>query len=394
MPSYFKNFKSPAVLGEIDIYSFLDMVKNPKPERKEAILKAREYYNKGEQSSYNRLKGQLPCTTLNFTFSDWKNDQNIIAPTGFIYIDLDGTTELDSTNPLIFASWVSLSGNGKGILVKVENLSLDNFKDTYDAISKELCIESDNGASKATQFNVISYDSNLYVNNDSIAYEANVVINKNTPTTIAYNYKERKDATELGEETTLRYDNTEDIDFEGKDYIFYPNDKALFAKGWIPKRIPTGERNEMLSSLAYQFKGLNPKLPIKNLRLFIMNINRSRCLEPLDQIEVNHIVNKIAKMEVIEPFLNMPRRIVFNPKKSLSRRQKLSIANKLIGRRRSSMTIQELKDIVCSWDYNEHGKITQVKLAKVSGRNIKTIEKYYKNLKLSIAQINSKTDSS
>ena len=38
-------------------------------------------------------------------------------------------------------SWKSLSNNGRGILVKVNGLTVDNFKSSYLSIAKELNIE-------------------------------------------------------------------------------------------------------------------------------------------------------------------------------------------------------------------------------------------------------------
>jgi len=393
MLNHYKNVRSPEVLGEIDVYSFLDEVKKPKPERKEAVLKAREYYDNEEKSKYEALKKQLPCVTHNFTFNDWKNDKNIIAPTGLMYLDLDGTTGLDLNNPLIFASWISLSGNGRGILIKVEGLSLDNFKDTYKTISEELNIESDSYAGKATQFNVISYDSNIYINNDSSTYKAKQVI-KNTPTLITYNTKKRKDATEKGVKYGLSYNSIDDIDFEGEDYLFFPDEKELVSKLYIPAVIEIGARNTILSSIAVMCRGLNPKQSFEDFHSFISRVNRSRCVEPLKESEIFSITKKLENSDLVEPPLNSARRIIFNPKKGLTAKEKRTISCRKIAKLRVKKTIEYLKQIVLSWDSKKHGKITQKKLAEVANKNIKTIEKYYKNFKPEIQAINSKINSS
>lgn len=380
MPSYFKNVTEPAVIGEIDVYSFLDEVEKPKPSRKEAVLKARGFYNEGNKNKYDSLKKQLPCVTLNFTFNDWKNNNNIIAPTGFIYIDLDGTTELDLTNPLIFSSWISLSAKGRGVLVRVNNLSLDNFKDTYEAISKELGIVSDNDAGKATQFNVISYDPEPYINNNSITYEAKEVI-KATPTSLEYNIRERKDTYDLGGKHRVSYDNIHNIDFGDKDYIIFEDEKELIAKLWIPPVIHSGTRNNIISSICSQCKYLNPLMDSENFKRFILNINRSRCNPPLEDKEVLQIITKTEKSKITESIYDVERRVIFNPDTKLDKSQRRKITNQISGKIRSKSTLNELQEIINNWDFEEYGKITQVKLAKVSGRNIKTVEKYYKSLK-------------
>ena len=158
----YKNFKSPMVEGQIDIYHFLENIRKPIDSVRDKIIQARSLKAKGEDDLYSEMKAQLPCYTLSFVFDQRRRNENITASTGFIYIDIDGCIDIDFSNPYIFASWISLSGNGRGILVKVEDLTQDNFKTNYSLIAKELNINADVEAGKASQFNVNSYDENLY----------------------------------------------------------------------------------------------------------------------------------------------------------------------------------------------------------------------------------------
>lgn len=128
MINYFNNIYDPIVRGEIDIYDFLDRVKSPDMEVRHKVEQARSYHS-FDKVEYDLIKRQLPCFTLNFSFRDRKLNSNIDEPTGFIYIDVDGITDIDFSNEYIFASWLSLSETGRGILVKVDGLTLENFKD-------------------------------------------------------------------------------------------------------------------------------------------------------------------------------------------------------------------------------------------------------------------------
>lgn len=380
MPSLFKNIKSPIPVEQIDIYEFIDTVKSPDSYTKSKILKARELKLHGMEKEYNKVKVSLPCYTLNFSFKGRKSNKNIDKATGVIYIDVDNETNIDLSNPLIFASWHSLSRKGRGVLVKVDDLSISNFKDTYRDISKELGIKSDIRASKATQYTVLSYDPNIYVNDNSTTWEVGKEV-KNTPNTVTYLKKEKKVTTEMGEKYEVKYDNLDDIDFNGKEYMVFPNEKGMVAKAWIPPIIKIGERNEVLSTLTYQLRALNVEMEFESFRQFIHNINLSRCEEPLPDYEVDKIVWKIERTDILQPLLNTPRRVVFNPEGNLSVKEKRAITNKITGSIRTSKTIKDLLRVVEKWDYETLGKLTQKKLAEQSGKNIKTVEKYYKDVK-------------
>ncbi len=387
MINCYKNLTSPKVLNEIDIYHVLDIIKNPTPEIKHLISEAREHEKSGNQREYEDIKRCLPCVTFNFRFDGWKNDKNITGATGFIYIDIDGTTDIDLVNPLIFASWLSLSNQGRGVLVKVDNLTKKNFNKTYEDISKELSIVSDKGAKKATQFTVLSYDPSIYVNVESTTWKSKEEP-KNTPSSVLYKAGRKKDATEKGVKSIINYDNIDDYDFGDEEYIFFPDEKELIAKAWIPKTIPKGSRNEKLSSIAYQFRALNPHLSHDELLKLTININHSRCNPPISDEEVQSIVKTSKEGEHFDPILNAPRRVIFNPKSTLTANEKRAITNKLTGKLRSEKTKSDIKACLLNWDVSKQGKVTQTKLAKATPKNIKTIERYYRLFREEISRIN------
>ena len=378
MPSYFSKVSDPKVMGNININKFIEIIKNPNESIVSAISDARKYHSKKNKKRYDEIKRNLPCVTLNFTFKHYKKDKNINKPTGFIYLDVDNLLKINLEHPLIFASWVSLSGKGRGILVKVDNLSLDNFKETYIGISEKLGINTDVNANKASQFTVLSYDKDIYINNDSTKWIASKI--ETSPTTIAIINKKRKDANVMGVNNKIRYDNLEDYDFKGKNYIIFNDDKMQFSKAYIPPTIKSGLRNTHLSCIAYQIRALNKNLESTEFKRFILNVNSSVCKPPLEEKEVISIVGRIEKNKDIKPILNFERRIIFNPKSGYNTKQKKSISNKLLGKLRSKKTLKELEFIVDKWDESSYGKLTQKRLQKISGKNIKTIEKYYRQL--------------
>ncbi|WP_276388977.1 BT4734/BF3469 family protein [Eudoraea chungangensis] len=378
MINSYNNIYSPQVNGEIDIYDYLDRIGNPDPRTKKLILLAREYKMNGDEVGYQKIKESLVCHTLNFSFNSKKSNENIIAPTGFIYLDVDNVDKINLSNHYVFSAWRSLSGAGYGLLVKVDGLTLENFKSTYESLGKELGIPLDSMAAKATQFTIQSYDKDLYLNNDSISWMA---ITTNTPTSSPYKKKKKRYTTEMGEEETIKYDNLHEIDFDGQDYLVFPDEKYQAAKAFVPRVILSGNRNSTLYSIGYQFKALNPNISLNYLSKKMHGINNGCCLPPMSENEVDKIILSIYELQDLEPFSNYPRRVVFNPETDLSVSEKRKIVNKVTGAIRSQKTLASLVSAVYNWDYWIDGRITQRKLKEHTKKNIKTIEKYYKQLK-------------
>ncbi len=195
-----------------------------------------------------RLKtNNIPTYRFNFKFEGKATNETIIEPTGLIYIDVDDSTTIDLTNPYIYACWKSLSETGLGILVKVDGLSLNNFKDTYHGIGNMLGIPMDLGACKATQQNVLTYDANLYHNNESFTFQA---INKKVSFTPIQEGEKRERLITVND-TFLQSDkirfNIFDDYFKGThgDYVVFDVKKNLCIP-FIPKRIEVGQRNRTM----------------------------------------------------------------------------------------------------------------------------------------------------
>lgn len=378
MINYFNNIYDPIVRGEIDIYDFLDRVKSPDTEIKYKIEQARSYHS-FDKAEYNLIKGQLPCFTLNFSFRDKKLNSNIDEPTGFIYIDVDGTTEIDLSNKYILASWLSLSGTGRGVLVKVDGLTFENFKDVYKAVTSLLNVKSDIRANKATQYCVHSYDKDLYFNEDSKSFDCSQFFNNEKNLPISNNiYKEKRDSIIMGGNERLRFNNISDYDFKGQDSIVF----------WEENIIQEGNRESCLSAMAYQLIALNPQITQDDLFNYISFINQKKCFPPLPEKEIIKIVNSKSKLDNIKPILNKKRRIVFNPETKLNRKQKMLKVNQVTGLLKEEKSRQKINNSINNWDFKIIGKITQKKLANETGLNIKTIEKYYKEFKNVIQSYN------
>lgn len=406
MINTFKNIRSPQVQNEYDIFTILDYIENPEKNVLENIERAREIFSLGNTIEYHNIKSMLPCFCFNFSFNEYKKNENIKEPTGFIYIDIDGTVEIDLTHPYIFASWLSLSGNGLTVLVKVAGLTLDNFSAVYNEVSSMLNVQSDNSAKKATQYTVHSYDPQLYVNTDSKTYypisntESNLIStnleeSKNVHFT-NNREKKRKVASKVNIFDDLRYNNLDEIDFKGQNFLVY-EDYEYFSKLFIPPTIPEGKRNTKLSTITHQLLALNPQINYSFFYRFIISINETCCETPLPENELTQIIKSkwhSHQKENLKPIKKWKRRIVFNPDFKSDKTEKMLIVRKEIGRIKSTKTKLSIKNCIENWNICEYGKITQTKIKECSGKGRTTLSKYWNEFKDRVSELNNllKTD--
>lgn len=396
MISVFQSIKkSSNVLKEVPLSDFLNEIQGGN--NKELIENIRYIYSLGQKEKYNQLKQtKLPAYNLNFTFEGNRRNNLIKSNSGYIYIDIDGDTDINLNHPLIYSSWLSLSGTGRGLIVKVNNLTKTNFKYNYQIICEELEIEGDLNASKPTQLTVLSYDSNIYINSNSDLWEAkndiktnevlpHHVVNFNNTSTV-YNV--------LGHfENRLRFDNVNEyidtIDFQGK-LVFDAINKIYLSKVYHEFIILEGNRYSRLNAQAYQLRTLNPNINENQLSEFMFSQNRFRCRPPLNDFEITLIINNVMKIPQTSliPRKNYPRRFFFNPSYDLSRRHKRSLVMKGVNKKRSKISIEKIRRVIKSWDVTNSGRITNKKLTTNSGLNKKTVEKYKFHFKSEIEKIN------
>ncbi len=389
MFNYFPSIKSSdLVQGNVSPEEFLYQIKSGE-DYANRVLEAREIY-KSNKENYTLFKQtNLPCYSLNFTFNKIRSNDTINEASGYIYLDIDDNLEIELCNPLIFASWVSLSGNGRGVLVKVDGLNKANFSYTYNEISRELNINSDNGARKATQVNVLSYDPELYINNYSSTYEA--ILKKDQYSNIKR--EERTIGTVVGSSyVNLRFDNLdeliENIEFNG-EVIYDFNKKIKYADAFIRfGGFQDGSRNTSICAYAIQVRALNPFIEFNILYNLLKKANQEHCHPPMLNSKIRGITKWAMNSKIIKPILNRDRRFVFNPEYKLSVVQKRSEAIKLINKERTAKSIKKIEGAIFDWDFETMGKITQKGIQSITEQSLNTIKKYYHLFKSEIQSLN------
>lgn len=360
--NHFKNCKSPSIIGKITVEDVLHKIMYG-DENLLNIKKARDY-GKGHPE-YDEIKmKKLPTHRFNFLIEGKAENVNIIGATGLIYIDVDDNIDIPHSE-YIYAKWRSLSNTGYGILVKVENLTLDNFKDVYASIGVILGVKVDDGARKAIQQNVLSYDPSVYCNTDSKVYEYEGS-KKASPNTI----KKKEECIVINEAFTNtpiikeRIDNSYEYfvgDNYDKEYLYFEDKVTICAPNMPWYGISKGNRNNLLFRLLSQFALLNPTFDRKYLLNKSDYLNK-KIFPNLTKIEINSIVNSVIKKRAegtLEIYPNKERLILFNPNIKLTKHQKRQIVGFVMSEKKSKKTQDAIYEILENWDFEELGQITQ-----------------------------------
>ncbi|MCT3777762.1 hypothetical protein HZQ64_13735 [Elizabethkingia anophelis] len=380
-----------------DIEEIVNFIKNPPVEHLNLVNQARSLDKKSTE--YGNIKrNKLPAVSMAFNFSkDYIKGENIDSPTGYLYLDVDGKTELDFeiNTTYVCACWRSLSNTGIALVVKVEGLTTDNLKPATAEIARLLDIPYDPKAVSIDRLTVLPYDPNAYYNDKTdiipiaklLPYDSEVIAESEKSThfntinkvnTIGYEcngYKLRfNNLNELLQPLNIQFDENGFYDL-GKD------NKLKYAQVFIPFRtVNTGERESILKSIAYQLIALNKDAP-KYLLLKYLQIVNAKIMRPqLSSTEVNITFNKVyKKRKGIQPRLSTSRRFFYDDTLTTTEKRKLNASQ--IGKDKVIKTTKELLEIMSTWDIEKYGKITIDKVTEVSGKDKKTVQKYYTNLK-------------
>lgn len=381
----YEKLGNPTIKSTISVNDWFDLISNS--EYSETITLARH-----GKLDYNAIKRSLPCVTYNFLYDNNKNDDNIISSTGLMYIDIDNSEfniDLIDTSK-VFAYYKSFGGKGYAIIVKVNGLTKFNFKSTYIGVINQLGLLdfADKNAIKASQFNVLSFDANIFVNSNPFIF--NTI--ENTPKPSVIEKKEQHIQRAWGyKSNSIRFDDIDRIEIEG-DYIVnwegYENIKCF-----IPmKKFKAGSRNNFLLGYCNNFVYLNPNLNIQAVNQIINRVNIVACEPPVSISQVNRVVNSIfnyKKDGTLSPhYFRKKRKIVFSKNCSLTPLEKLKLCGSEWNKKQIEDSKKKLYHIIESWDFDAYGKIIQSKIYKNHTISKNTVEKYYKHFKSYIATLN------
>lgn len=384
----YDSIKKPKVVSTTSISNWLKSISNS--EYSETITKART----GELD-YDKTKASLPCVTYNFLYNNYKKDKNVISGTGYLYIDIDDKTFdanlLDSS--MVYAYYKSFGGKGYAIIVRVDGLTLENFKSSYNFITEKLGIVSyvDVNAIKASQFNVLSFDKDIFINENSIAFQA---INKKVSFTPIQEGEKRERLIGVNDtflpSDKIRFNNIDDYFMDTDvDYIVF-EEKENLCIPFIPKKLEVGQRNRTMFGVLSQYALLNPTMGSGFLCACANEIN-SHFTQKYEDEKIKSIVAGVIKKRnegTLEVYLNQERRVLFNPKSKLTVKEKQKTTAVLMGKIKTNKTQQAINDCIENWNFETDGKITQENIAIKINKSLATIKRNWSPFKELVSELN------
>jgi hypothetical protein len=378
-------------MGEMTLQGYLAMVKEGY--EVDQILHARKF-EKGTES-YNKVKYNRKCVTLNFLYDDYKKNDNIIESTGVMMLDFDlpdfDISIIDDSYLLFYHK--SFGGKGYTVGVRVTYINQENFKEAYLRIANILGVGHlyDKNAVKMTQYTVLSYDPELYYNKHAVIfsgknYASKYLSNSYKSNTLSIEYH----STYTGD---IRFNNGQEYTVEGQDFVSDFTNGYNYINCTLPfnYKIKEGGRRMYLFKYATNFVSLNSTVDKATVNKILYKINRYHMVEPLPTEELKQVVNSVFKYHergILKPVYSKKRKIIFNTKSYLTKHQKQKIVGQEISKHWKSVGEDKIYNVIECWDFENLGKITQKKIYLNHEVSKSCVKKYYRILKEYIKELN------
>lgn len=149
--------------------------------------KYREYADKVRNAKTKEEMDQAKFDAPGFSFSgifERRGKDRLIRHSGIIAIDIDhldgdvlSEKERLMENPYVYSVFLSISGKGLKVLVKVpESLDAERHKLYYKAIAEDFGIKEDRRAQDVARYTNVTYDPDLYLNPEALVWNKPVEV--------------------------------------------------------------------------------------------------------------------------------------------------------------------------------------------------------------------------
>jgi uncharacterized protein YuzE len=350
--SFYLDFSLTTPEETKDVHHYLDRIKTGVV--KDRIKEIREAPDKATK---DYLKKKLSAVTFTGHFTS-RSIAGLKKHSGLAILDFDGHDNVDELKEQIscvkytYACWVSPSGNGVKVLVKIPPVdNNDDYKDyvlpLYDAY--ELHDYSDTGTSDISRLCFESYDPELFLNDNA---------------TIFTDKRNRKEIDTVGIQTNIPIVNQDEI--------------ANRLMVWFKKRWTGYNRNTNLHSLARQFNafGVSKGTCVAYLLPFNQKDFRETEIRALinsaykysNEFNTQHFEDTISKKKI--------KNLVYSgtKEKEILKQFKEHDQDKI---KAEIKTQAEEIDYDVFWDYDQNGKIKMNPYKFKNYIENKNIFKYY-----------------
>ena len=171
--SFFKNIKTVAPIKDTYAISVLELIRSGKYKNEIADIRVQL-----DKTKRNALKAKLPYVTFAGTFETRANNY-LKKPSGLACLDFDEVENIDELREKVnadnftFASFLSPSGNGLKVLVKIPNVgNNEDYQDYYVKLIEHYSkyYDLDKGTKDLARACYLSCDEDLFQNVDSVLF--------------------------------------------------------------------------------------------------------------------------------------------------------------------------------------------------------------------------------
>lgn len=161
-------------MKSIDISLILKHIKNGRWQTQ--VNEIRDLINRNENEKASVLKKTLPAFTPSGTFNERRKKENIDSYSGLLHLDYDKVEDVESLKeiivkiPFTYSAFISPSGKGLKVIVNTDAF-LENHTEAFNELrayyDEIVGLDSDRAVKDVTRLCFVSYDPNLYLNENS-----------------------------------------------------------------------------------------------------------------------------------------------------------------------------------------------------------------------------------
>jgi len=215
------------------------------------------YHKKNENNlEASQIKGKLPCITISATFKERRKIDCVDKYSGLLHLDYDKLENVEEVKanlisiPYTYSAFISPSGNGVKVLVKCDNdisshkTAFNSLRDYYDKI---VGVQSDKYVKDITRLCFVSYDPDLYLNEDSEVFKYKTSTLDQIDLSWVWNFTSNKHEFVVGNRNNFVYSFACNANRYGVDI----NDTTNYAYSYSDDSFPENEIDSSIKS-AYE----------------------------------------------------------------------------------------------------------------------------------------------
>ena len=270
----------------VEVQKVLEQIK--KGFWKKQIEDIKYHINNGDTKQADELKLKLPAFTISATYKYKRKKENIESYSGLLHLDYDKLNNVQDVKskiisiPYTYAAFVSPSGKGLKVLVKCDNdlsthtYAFNALRSYYDNL---LDVASDKSIKDVLRLCFVSYDSDMYLNNNSKVFNYQSYPNNETKSQKdldwVWNFTANKEKFIEGNRNNFIHSygcNANRNNFEMNDVINYAYSYSnnSFSKAEIKKTINSAYENNVYEKGKATISAILPKdIPHKIISPFI-----------------------------------------------------------------------------------------------------------------------------